>query len=182
MNTPTHPIPLHNLLNPPPIIAGIGSRQTPQPILKEMERIGRWCREQGIYVRSGHADGADMAFEKGAEDHCTAYIPWRGFNKPSKYGAHLYVLDDAHRLAKSRAESSVDQFHPRPQILSAAVRKLMARNYLQVFGAAEEENPVRMVVCWTPQGLGGGGTGQAIRIAKARNIQVIDLAIEAFIW
>jgi hypothetical protein len=32
-----------------------------------------------------------------------------------------------------------------------------------------------MVICWTSRGLGGGGTGQAIRIAKAHKIPVFDL-------
>ena len=49
------------------VIAGVGSRQTPQHVLGEMVSIGAWARNNKVYVRSGHADGADWAFELGAD-------------------------------------------------------------------------------------------------------------------
>ena len=61
-------------------IAGIGSRETPQPVLDEMKKIGEWCKEINFTLRSGHAEGADWFFEQGAQENCTAYLPWAGFN------------------------------------------------------------------------------------------------------
>ena len=50
------------------------------------------------------------------------------------------------------------------------------RNGCQVLGL-NLDDPVDAVVCWTKDGKGGGGTGQAIRIAKSRNIPIFDIAI-----
>lgn len=36
-------------------------------------------------------------------------------------------------------------------------------------------DPVDFVVCWTKEAKGGGGTGQALRIARDRGIAVYDL-------
>ena len=63
------------------IISGVGSRETPENILTEMTAIGAFCRENKILLRSGHADGADFAFELGAQEACVAYLPWNGFNR-----------------------------------------------------------------------------------------------------
>jgi len=45
--------------------AGIGSRQTPDWCLKIFEELGAKLAEEGYILRSGHAEGSDMAFEKG---------------------------------------------------------------------------------------------------------------------
>jgi hypothetical protein len=34
-----------------------------------------------------------------------------------------------------------------------------------------------MVICYTPNGQGGGGTGQAIRIARDHGIEIHDLGL-----
>ena len=52
--------------------------------------------------------------------------------------------------------------------------KLQARNCYQVLGE-HLNDPVKMVICWTPRGSGSGGTGQAIRLARAYKIPVFDL-------
>ena len=69
----------------------------------------------------------------------------------------------------------------------------MARNGQQILGR-ELDQPVAFGLCWTPGGLGLGGTGQTLRIAKARQIPFLDLATcrpqrdpeamfqEAFAW
>jgi hypothetical protein len=36
-------------------------------------------------------------------------------------------------------------------------------------------DPVSFIVCYTPGGSGQGGTGQALRVARAYNIPVTDL-------
>lgn len=161
-------------------IAGIGSRHTPNKIRMLMTRVGEWCHENDVYVRSGHAPGADYAFEKGAQKHAIVYLPWKGFNSDQPYKTpYGIILDGVHPVARKAAYNSVHFFHPNPLSLTRPVMKLMARNYLQVMGSKENPNPVMGVVCWTPGGSGKGGTGQALRIAKHHKIGILDLGHEA---
>lgn len=158
------------------IIAGIGSRKTPKTVLKKMAEIGKWIADNGGWIRSGHAPGADLAFEMGARNHTIIYLPWPGF------GGHLYTTNviywnNVEKTMREKAIQAVKKFHPAPERLSPGGLKLMGRNYFQIFGSRKKARPVDAVVCWTPGGRGGGGTGQAIRLAKANGIPVIDLAI-----
>lgn len=68
-----------------------------------------------------------------------------------------------------------EYFHPRWQYLKQGAKKLHARNSHQVLGP-NCDDPVDLVVCWTQDAKGGGGTGQAIRIAKHHKIEIWDLA------
>jgi hypothetical protein len=151
------------------IIAGIGSRETPPEILVEMKKIGAWCKHNNIIVRSGHADGADWAFEQGAQSLCEVYLPWKGFNKELKSAAKMivHVADDA-------ALRSIYMYHPYPKNLSGPVQKIMARNWAQVMGH-DSKTPCDAVVAWTKDGKEDGGTGQALRIAKAKKIRIINM-------
>lgn len=151
------------------IIAGIGSRTTPEHILKDMERIGKWCCMNNVWVRSGHADGADWAFEKGAQSYCIAYLPWPRFNNHLKSAARTYVHSD-----NEAARELVSKYHPCPSKLSSGAWRLMARNSYQLLGATLD-NPSHAVVCWTKDGKATGGTGQAIRMAQDSNIPVYNL-------
>ena len=65
--------------------------------------------------------------------------------------------------------------HPAWTDLSASVKQLMTRNSYQIMGQ-DMQSPCLFVLCWTPSGSGQGGTGQAIRIAKAHDIPVFDMA------
>jgi predicted Rossmann fold nucleotide-binding protein DprA/Smf involved in DNA uptake len=47
--------------------AGIGSRQTPEDVLKIMKTIGSFMVHKDYILRSGAADGADTAFEQGCD-------------------------------------------------------------------------------------------------------------------
>jgi hypothetical protein len=156
------------------IITGIGSRETPQNILAEMQKIGVHCKRNKVFVRSGHADGADYAFECGAQEYCIVYIPWRTFNSQlTMFGKPVVV----HYTDKIR--ETVYKHHPRPDTLSFAVQKIMGRNAAQVL--SEFLNvPSDYVVCWTKDGRDSGGTGQAIRIATANKIPVINMYHEKY--
>lgn len=59
--------------------AGIGSRRTPDDVLVLMYAIARMAAARGLWLYSGHADGADWAFERGAGGRATIFLPWRGF-------------------------------------------------------------------------------------------------------
>ena len=159
---------------PSRVYAGIGSRKTPEAVLETMERIGRTMALLGWTLRSGAADGADTAFEAGAEQAQGAreiWLPWPGFNERTADGATVRVgiYSQANRdLAR--------QSHPAWHALRDAVQKLMVRNVHQILGPEPGTSPPSdLVICWTPDGGGEGGTGMAIRLAERHGIPVVDL-------
>lgn len=148
------------------VYAGIGSRETPQDVLARMRHYAARLGQAGWVLRSGGASGADTAFELGAGDYPKEiWLPWRGFNGNT---SELKPSDAAYELAA--------KFHPAWGELRAGRRAEHGRNCHQVLGA-DLNSPVAFVVCWTINGGGDGdgGTGQAIRIAKAHEIPVFDL-------
>jgi len=142
--------------------AGIGSRETPIKICQLMTRIARQAAKDGYTLRSGGADGADLAFEAGASLK-EIYVPWLGFNGSK---STLLPTPEAFEMAA--------KFHPAWNRCSRGARALHARNCHQVLGHGLK-TPVERVICWTLNASGSGGTGQAIRIAKAHNIIIDDL-------
>ena len=160
--------------SPSRVYAGIGSRQTPQAVLETMERIGQAMARHGWTLRSGAADGADTAFEAGAErgkGPREIWLPWPGFNGRTADGAatRVAVNNQANRdLAR--------QSHPAWHVLRDPVQKLMVRNVHQILGPDPgTSSPSDMVICWTTDGAGEGGTGMAIRLAERHAVPVVDL-------
>lgn len=149
------------------VYAGIGSRETPIAVCETMALVGRDLSEAGWVLRSGGAQGADESFEAGADFHGAKeiFLPWPGFN--GSFSKLTRPTPDAFELAS--------RFHPAWPRLSRGPRALHARNCHIVLGA-DLKSPVEFVLCWTPGGKGGGGTGQALRVAKAYDISIIDMA------
>ena len=149
---------------------GIGSRQTPPDILLQMSEIAVELGEMGYILRSGHADGADLAFESGAKQ-AEVWLPWKSFNSSIKNSAHKYeVIDPNDKFAYDSIA-----LHPNAKFLKSAVCTLMARNYRQIVSYDITQPNSSFVVCWTPKGELEGGTAQAIRIANSLNIPVFNL-------
>lgn len=150
--------------------AGIGSRQTPKDILDKMSEIASFLARKGFTLRSGGAEGADSAFEFGCDfekGNKEIFLPWENFNNNTSklYAQHQKAFTLAHEL------------HPNWKNLKYSVQKLMARNVHQILGK-DLDCPVDFVVCWTPNGSGSGGTGQALRLAKKHEIKVFDLGLK----
>lgn len=155
--------------------AGIGSRQTPPDVFIRMESIAATFAQKGLILRSGGADGADTAFEQGCDaggGDKEIFLPWKGFNKND---SNLFdVPEEAFEITQA--------FHPAWHKLSLAVQKLMARNAQQILGK-NLDSPSSFVVCWTPDGCNShatrthktGGTGQAISIASAHGIPIVNI-------
>jgi hypothetical protein len=145
---------------------GIGSRETPKPILLMMEEIGELLADKGYILRSGGADGADTAFEVGCDKvngKKEIFLPWKGFNKNE---SSLYnVLPAAEDLAK--------RLHPAWEGCSQGARKLLSRNMHQVLGD-DLQKPVSSIICWTPSEV-KGGTSMAIKLGKENNIPIYNL-------
>jgi hypothetical protein len=154
------------------IISGIGSRETPENILTEMTIVGSFCRENKIMVRSGHADGADFAFEFGAQQACVAYLPWQGFNRQKTSQASKILVDNSFW---GPLMECAQRFHPAWNNLREPVRRLMARNVAIIL--SERLNlPSNVVVCWTPNAQLVGGTAHALKVAMSNNIPIINMA------
>ncbi|WP_207767812.1 hypothetical protein [Heyndrickxia camelliae] len=138
--------------------AGIGSRETPKDVLEYFTKIAAYFSLKGLTLRSGGADGADKSFENGCDrvnGTKEIYLPWRGFEKSNS------------KLVVSNIEAFeiAEKFHPNWNRLSDGAKKLQARNSHQVLGY-DLESPSNFIICWTKNGKGQGGTGQALRIAK----------------
>ena len=141
----------------PDFYAGIGSRETPRGVLDLMAEGGALLAGRGYGLRSGAAKGADSAFETGAD---------RAGGDKQIFRASDDIPDTHFRMARN--------FHPAPQHLKEYPLRLMARNTSQIYGV-DFTTPSGLVICYTPEGKGGGGTGQALRMARSVGMPVIDL-------
>jgi len=152
--------------------AGIGSRQTPDRILKIMKQMASEYEDSGWKLRTGGADGADNAFASGVRlrYNGTVFLPWTGFNN---WDDSLYTVanpnDDGFKIA--------EKYHPAWGCCSPAVKRLHARNSHIILGY-DCKFPADLVICWcpkTPLGEYKGGTAQGLRIAEDYNIPIINL-------
>lgn len=150
------------------IYTGIGSRQTPQEVCALMRSIARQLVSKAWLLRSGGADGADQAFEDGCDTafgRKEIYLPWRFFNQNR---SRLYFIPDvAYEIAAT--------LHPSWQYLKAPVKKLHARNVMQILGQ-DIATPTGVVICWTPNAATVGGTATALKLADELEIPIVNLA------
>ena len=168
--------------------AGIGSRETPEPIRKAMRSAAGAMAKAGVTLRTGGAKGADQAFFNGwqsvhgpikvKEDFTVyfdeepnlleLYLPYDGYNGFRYDGNTVFgpPTKEARLLAK--------KYHPNWSGLGDRGRDFHARNCYQVLGF-DLQTPSSFVLCWTEKGKPVGGTAQAIRIAEKHNIPVFNL-------
>lgn len=156
--------------------AGIGSRETPTEVLGIMVQFAQFMARKSHTLRTGGAAGADSAFMEGVtagDGSGEVYLPWPSYKSPgcqaivgSRWGIYTKVDQAALDLAA--------KFHPAWDRCSRGAKALHARNGYIVLGP-NLNAPVNLVVAYTKGGLGGGGTGQALRIAQAYNIPIVDL-------
>lgn len=150
-----------------PTYAGIGSRETPPPVLKQMKELSAALAAAGWLLRTGNADGADKAFLEGSGGKAELWLPWEGYNNPDGL-LPAYEPRPEHFLEAQRV-------HPKWDYLTPASKALHARNVGIIRGGPHGPE-VRFVVCWTPDAKVTGGTGLGIRLALARGIPVFNLA------
>lgn len=164
---------------------GVGSRDTPERICELMTNIAKGMARLGWTLRSGAAEGADTAFEEGA-DAREIYLPWDRYNNRD---VHAFSLSgEKHTYVGGRsveAREVAAEAHPAWDNLSGGAQKLHGRNANQVLGP-DMTSPSARLICWTPDGAetaaetsrSTGGTGQAIRIADRFDVPVHNLARE----
>jgi hypothetical protein len=160
------------------IYAGIGSRKTPPDVMDLMAALGAKLAmpPHGWTLRSGGAEGADSAFERGCDSRQgvkEVWLPWRGFG--GRTGPGVQALDDVPFDVVTTASEIAASVHPVWSNLTQGVKKLHTRNVFQVLGA-NLNTPVKLVLCWTPGARVIGGTATAIHIAESRGIPVVNMA------
>lgn len=142
--------------------AGIGSRKTPREMLDYMSYISKILSQSDWILRSGGAEGADTAFEKDA-----------------KLKEIFYACD-----ATEEAIEMASKYHPAWWACSDYAKQLHGRNAMIILGE-DLKTPVDFIICWTKGGKEKGGTALGMKIARANNIPVYNLAtmdISAKYW
>lgn len=147
---------------------GIGSRETPPILLLLMKSIAQYHYKKGLVLRSGHAPGADQAFEKNAHELAQIFLPWPSFE------AQMEIEGISFDEPTEAAMSMAAKFHPVWDKLGQGAKKLHARNCHQVLGPYLD-SPSQYLICWTPNGNVVGGTATAIKIATHYHIPVFNL-------
>jgi hypothetical protein len=131
-------------------------------------------------LRTGLAEGADQAFYRGADSargRVELYLPWPSFSQAARVPS---LRDMVLERPAQEAYRIAERFHPAWEKLDAPVRALQARNSHQVLGR-DLKTPAGLVVCWTQNGsrdggaAGTGGTGQALRVATAYGVPVLNI-------
>lgn len=170
---------------------GVGSRETPEHVLRMMERLGKKLATDGWTLRSGGAKGADAAFELGwfdwyanqtpwpSQAQAEIYIPWEGYNGHDRYGcfgANINPELDNRQLYRE-ALVIAEQTHPNWAACKRGARAMHARNVYQVLGQ-DLKTPSKMLVAWTKLTKAGqpmGGTATAIRLAESYGVTCFNL-------
>ncbi len=163
--------------------AGIGSRSIPDKVYKNMTVIASILERLGYTLRSGHANGADMAFEEGVQDpsNMNIFLPFSNFNGSMQNGtSHIHIgqyCDDYDNAYKSLI------YHPNKYNMNQTAKDMMIRNYFQHNGLIDQ--PIsEFVICYTKDAANGtsipttresGGSGQCIRLAALVKTPVYNL-------
>ena len=161
---------------------GVGSRESPAVILDLMQEVAFKLASEGYILRSGGADGADLAFQKGWQrgndelwPTAEIFIPWDGFNGFSHgQDGVVYTLN---KMSNSQqAERIASEIHPVWDRLSRGAKALHTRNIYQVLGKTLDE-PSRFLICYAKPTKTGvsGGTNTAVQIALQHNVPVFNL-------
>lgn len=146
--------------------AGVGSRKTPEEYCNMFTNFAELAEQLGWTLRSGAADGADSAFERGVKHHIhkEIFLPWGAFN--GSRSGYTHPSADAMAMAP--------KFVPHWMNLSEGAKKLHARNVHQVLGS-HLNDPVKFLICWTDKGEYVGGTATALRVAATYHIPIFNL-------
>ena len=133
--------------------AGIGSRQTPAPMLERMTEMAQQLFSRNWILRSGGADGADTAFAKGAGRYKDIFRPLK------------YPTEGSMNVAAVH--------HPAWDKCNVYAKRLLARN-AQIILGENLDDPVEFVAFWRPN-VNRGGTLHSLRIAATYKIPTYDV-------
>ena len=171
---------------------GVGSRETPEHILKFIEQIAYRLAGRGYTGRSGSAAGADSAFEQGFNHYDTvngvsdyvsfeAYLPWKGFSDINEDTVHIVTPELPNYTEAVEIASTI---HPAWNRLGRGAKALHTRNVYQVLGL-DLKTPSKVLFCYAQptknkRGLAGvkGGTNTAVQLAMKHNIPIYNFYLQ----
>ena len=164
---------------------GVGSRAISPQIAAHMELISIALHASGYRLRSGGAEGSDIAFQAKGFSPGDIYLPWKSFNSTenrmnSRFEGERYRYIDTPKLSNwFEALEILDTVRSLDTLPVRSHRLLHGRNVYQVLGE-DLRSPSDLLVCWTPEGKDVGGTATAIKLARKYGVRIINLAVEAF--
>lgn len=170
-------------------LAGVGARPldaenptgTPPGITAKMEEVGFLLAQRGWGLRSGHAAGADVAFENGFAKVPGAamqiFLPRASFNGARHDGERYRFVQDPVLMAE--AEAMARALHPAGARLQGFALDAMSRNSFQALGP-DLRSPSTAAILYTKGGGEIGGTGHAMRLCAKNGIPVINLGLEGW--
>jgi hypothetical protein len=159
--------------------AGIGSREITVDERNTIYRISSYLFTKRYFLYSGGADGSDYAFEYACRGYGLKFLPWDGFNHKPESNIYSHVIHSAESF------ESIQKYHPAPDLLSPAAKKLMSRNYFQINGFGSFPKVDFVICCADPirnSRAVKGGTGQAVRIALDLDIPVFNIRERGCRW
>jgi hypothetical protein len=149
-------------------VSCIGTRNPTQEMRERCVKFGAWVVRCGGQVHSGNAEGIDFAFAEGGNSvdptQVFLHLPWSGFND--------FQINPKNCIVRPPyPEWMVDltvKLHPRGPYLKRGALALHTRNVSILH---------RTILCVAAPSnkVGGGGTGQGMRIAHAKRIELINL-------
>jgi O-acetyl-ADP-ribose deacetylase (regulator of RNase III) len=170
-------------------VAGVGARPldadnptgTPPGIAAKMEEVGTILATRGWGLRSGHAEGADMAFEQGFAKvpgaRMQIFLPRASFNGARHDGVRYFDVKDPALVAEAEALARAN--HPAGARLNGFALAAMSRNGFQVLGP-DLKSPSTVAILYTKGGGEIGGTGHAMRLSTKNGIPIINLGKEGW--
>lgn len=140
----------------------------------------------GITMTSGLAVGADSIAQEGfakaiqegiaSTDQLEVYVNnAKAIEKSSTSFKEFSII--APLEFKKETYAICEQVIPHWYNCNEYARSLHGRNCHQILGY-DLKQPVRAVVCWTPNGIPSGGTNTAIQIALTKNIPVFNIGVK----
>ena len=151
--------------------AGIGSRAAPKEILELCFNVGLILAKYGYILRSGHADGCDIAFEDGCDavnGEKQIFLPWKNFNGSSSY---FYFKNS---LIPEKIKQITMENYLKWYNVTTPVKLLHARNTQQILGVDLNE-PVDFVVGYTNRPpFVIGGTRYGMYLAEKNHIPIYN--------
>lgn len=167
---------------------GVGSRS----ITKEEQELAVYVAETitrrfGMVLRSGAAEGADTAFQKGVcnvnPKYCQIWTPWNNFRPKEQHTGFpscSYTTPTTEMFEKAREAFISTGIIPWFDRMKQGAQKLHGRNFYQVRGGYGE--PLSKVCIYIADeddnGEVSGGTRSAVLLARHYKIPTYNLRIK----
>lgn len=150
-------------------VACIGTREPSEAMKPILQAIGAWLVKEGWTINTGNALGSDQLFAMGGNSvnptQVHLFLPWASYESNAVVVGNKISLVTA---ATDQMVATARAHHPVFDKLSQGAQKLMIRNVQIIDG-------VRFVMALPSAKIGGGGTGQGMRVAATMGIKVFDL-------